>query len=378
MNRLVMFELRKIMIPRVWISIAGSTALAIFCFVSFYPSGTDSLLVVNKEKPEAIAAHLGPIQADLVLKYAPRLKEEYAEDSAWPKEEKMKRILEQHYAGTTYMVDQFNRNLTELRERKVLLEKQEPGSYALRDVTKKLSMLEEGKPRGFYVTEDWDLLHIFFSSSPGVGDLLIGLILVFALAPLFSGEENYRMDALILSSRYGRLKIVAAKLLAGFIVTLSWVTLFYGICTLLACLPFGFVGWNAPLNSYFYFDETPYALTQLQGFALKYAVTLLAACGLLLLTALISALCRSSLSSLGLAAFVVILPLFSLPGMLGKIISFLPSGVMVSRSLIEKYVSYNIFGIPILHLPLSILSVIIIGILAIMLIPKAFERRLKV
>lgn len=149
MNRLVMFELRKIMIPRVWISIAGSTALAIFCFVSFYPSGTDSLLVVNKEKPEAIAAHLGPIQADLVLKYAPRLKEEYAEDSAWPKEEKMKRILEQHYAGTTYMVDQFNRNLTELRERKVLLEKQEPGSYALRDVTKKLSMLEEGKPRGF-------------------------------------------------------------------------------------------------------------------------------------------------------------------------------------------------------------------------------------
>lgn len=34
------------------------------------------------------------------------------------------------------------------------------------------------------------------------------------------------MDALILSSRYGRLKIVAAKLLAGFIVTFSWVTLF--------------------------------------------------------------------------------------------------------------------------------------------------------
>lgn len=164
MNRLVMFELRKIMIPRVWISIAGSIALAIFCFVSFYPSGTDSLLVVNKEKPEAIATHLGSIQPDLALKYAPRLKEEYAEDSAWPKEEKMKRILEQHYAGTAYMADQFNRNLTELRERKVLLEKQEPGSYALRDVTKKLSMLEEGKPRGFYVTEDWDLLHIFFQA----------------------------------------------------------------------------------------------------------------------------------------------------------------------------------------------------------------------
>lgn len=376
MKRLIMFELRKIMIPRVWISIAGSIGLTIFFFVSFYPSGTNSLLVVDKEIPNIIAAHLGPIQPDLALKYAPRLQEERAEDSVGPKEEKMKRILEQHYASSAYMVDQFNRNLRELREQKVLLEKQEPESYALKDASKKLSMLEGGKPRGFYVTEDWDLLYIFFSNSPGVGDFLIGLILVFALASLFSGEASYRMDSLILSSKYGRLKIVAAKLLAGFIVTVGWVTLFYGICILLSCLPFGFVGWNAPLNSYF--DETPFALTQLQGFALKYAVTLLAACGLLLLTALISALSRSSLSSLGLAILVVILPLFSLPGYLGKIIAFMPSGVMVSRSLIEKYVSFNIFGLPILALPLSIISVIIIGVVALLLIPKAYERRLKV
>lgn len=376
MKRLVMFELRKIMIPRVWISIAGSIGLAIFFFVSFYPSGTNSILVVNKEKPEVIAAHLGPIQPDLALKYASRLQEEYAEDSVGPKEEKMKRILEQRYAGSAYMVDQFNQSLTGLREQKALLEKQEPESFALRDVSKKLTMLEEGKPRGFYVTRDWNLLHTFLSGPPGVGDFLIGLVLVFAMAPLFSGEANYRMDSLILSSKYGRLKIVGAKLMAGFIVTFSWVTLFYGICTLLSCLPFGFVGWNAPLNSYF--DETPYALTQLQGFALKYAVTLLAACGLLLLTALISALFRSSLSSLGLAAFVVILPLFSLPGLLGTIIGFMPSGVIVSRSLIEKYVSYNIFGIPILALPLSIFSVTLIGMIMLLLIPKAYERRLKV
>lgn len=376
MKRLVRFELRKIMIPRVWISIAGSLTLAIFFFVSFYPSGTNSLLVVNREKPEVVAAHLGPIQPDLALKYAPRLDEEYAEDSVGPKEEKMKRILEQHYASSAYMVDQINQKLTNLREQKALLEKQEPGSYALKDVSLKISMLEGGKSRGFYVTKDWNLLYTFFSGPPGVGDFLIALILVFALAPLFSGEANYRMDSLILSSKYGRLRIVAAKLLAGFIVTFSWVTLFYGICVLLSCLPFGFVGWNAPLNSYFY--ETPYALTHLQGFALKYAVTLLATCGLLLMTALISALSRNSLSSLGLAILVVILPLFSLPGYLGKIIAFIPSGVMMSRSLIEEYVSFNTFGVPILALPLSILSVIIIGVVTLLLIPKAFERRLKV
>jgi ABC-type transport system involved in multi-copper enzyme maturation permease subunit len=374
MRRLIIFEFRKIMIPRVWISIAGSLAIAIFYFVSFYPSGTNSLLVVNKERPEVIAAHTGPIQPDLALKYAPRLKEEYAEDSVGPKAEKMTRILEQRYAVSAYSLDLFNKNLTKLREQKALLEKQDQESYVLKDVTKRLSMLEGIQSPGFYVTNDWGSLYRFFSI-PGVGNMLIGLILVFALAPLYSGETNYRMDSLILSSKYGRLKIVTAKLLAGFIVTVGFVTLFYGVCVLFSCWPFGFVGWNAPLNSYFV--ESPYDLTQLQGLLLKYTVTLLAACGLLLLTALISALFRSSLSTLGLAACLVMLPYFSLPGVVGKWISFLPSGVLMSTSLIEKYVSYNIFGIPILHLPLSIISVITIGVIAILLLPKAFERRLK-
>lgn len=374
MKRLIIFEFRKIMIPRVWISIAGSLAIAIFYFVSFYPSGTNSLLVVNKERPEVIAAHTGPIQPDLALKYAPRLKEEYAEDSVGSKEEKMTRILEQNYAAYAKGMDLFNKNLTALREQKALLEKQDQESYLLRDVTKKLSMLEGIQPPGFYVTKDWGSLYRFFSI-PGVGNMLIGFILVFALAPLYSGETNYRMDSLILSSKYGRLKIVAAKLLAGFIVTVSFVTLFYGICILFSCLPFGFVGWNAPLNSYF--SGSPYDLTQLQGLLLKYAVTLLAACGLLLLTALISALFRSSLSTLGLAACLVILPYFSLPGVVGTWISFLPSGVLMSTSLFEKYVSYNIVGTPILHLPLSIISVIVVAIISLLLIPKAFEHRLK-
>jgi hypothetical protein len=71
------------------------------------------------------------------------------------------------------------------------------------------------------------------------------------------------------------------------------------------------------------------------------------------------------------------LPNFSLPGVVGEWIDFLPSGVIMSTSLIEKYVSYNIFGTPILYLPLSIFSVIITGVIAMLFLPKAFERRLK-
>lgn len=374
MNRLIGFELRKIMTLRVWIAMAGSLALAIFYFVSFYPSGTNSLLVVNKEKPELIAAHVGAIQPKFALKYAPRLKEEYAEDSEGPIEEKMTRILEQRYASAAYQADQFNMRLSELRKSKALLEKQEQRSFALKDITKQLFMFEKVEAPGFYVTTNWGSLYRFFSV-PGVGNLLLGLVLVFAVAPLYSGEINNRMDALILSSKYGRLRIVMAKLIAGLVVTVSWITLFYGVCVLFSCLPFGFVGSSAPLNSYF--EQSPYDLTQLQGLLLKYAITLLAACGLLLFIALISAFSRSSLSSLGLGACVVLLPHFSLPGIIGKLIEFMPSGVLMSRSLIERYESYNIFDIPVLYMPLAIVSVCGIGMITLLLIPRTFERQLK-
>lgn len=76
----------------------------------------------------------------------------------------MTRILEQRYAASAYSLDLFNKNLNDLRGQKALLERQDQGSYVLKDVTKRLSMLEGIRPPGFYVTNDWGSLYRFFQS----------------------------------------------------------------------------------------------------------------------------------------------------------------------------------------------------------------------
>jgi ABC-type transport system involved in multi-copper enzyme maturation permease subunit len=380
MKRLVVFELRKIMVRRVWISIAACLAITIFFFVDTAPApGMNSILAVNKERPELIAAHEGPIQVALAKKYEPSLKMERAEDSVGSKEQKIERILQQNYAVAAYQADLFKNRLNDLSAQKAQLESQgEKESYTYKNINKKLTMMERIDPPGFYVTEDWKKLFGFIAvlSSPSI--MFIGLVIVLALAPLYSGEAGYRMDSLILSSKYGRRSIVTAKLIAGLIFTVGWVTAFYGVCVIVSCLPYGFVGWDAPLNSSYLFGESPYAMTQLQGLFLQYAIAIMGACGLLLWTALISAAFRSSLSSFGLAMTLVILPFISLPGIIGEIISLLPSSIMASGNLIESYRTYNLFNTPILYIPLSIVVTAILAILTLLLIPKAFGQRLKV
>ncbi|MNI61147.1 ABC-2 family transporter protein [compost metagenome] len=186
------------------------------------------------------------------------------------------------------------------------------------------------------------------------------------------------MDSLILSSKYGRRRIVTAKLIAGLIFTFGWVTAFYGVCVMVCFTPYGFVGWDAPLNSSYIFRESLYPLTMLQGLFLQYVLALIGACGLLIWTALISAAFRSSLTSFGLAVTLVILPFISFPGIVGKIVNFLPSSIMASSHLIESYKTYNLFNTPILYLTVFIVVTVILGILITLLIPKTFERRLKV
>ncbi|WP_409340474.1 hypothetical protein [Paenibacillus sp. MBLB4367] len=378
MKPLIAFELRKILILRVWVAMAACLAIAAVYFVDHYPSGMNSILAVEKEKPELVAAHIGPVQADLAQKYAFRLKEEYAENSIGTDEEKIYRIVEQKYASAAYRADLFNKSLAQFSQQKRQLEPQKAEApFLYKDAVKKLGMMEKVDPPGFFVTRDWEQLFLFISGSPGPGPLFIAFVIALALAPLYSGETGYRMDALILSSRHGRRRIVAAKLTAGWLFTAGWVTAFYGICALLSCLPYRFIGWNAPLNSNYLFDESPYALTQLQGLLLQYLITLAAASAFFLLTALISAAFKSSMSSLGLALTMVIVPFLSLPGLLGKIMLLFPTKVMWSRNLIDHYMSYNLFHTPVLYLPLALSVMAVLGAFVLPLISKAFERRLK-
>lgn len=80
--------------------------------------------------------------------------------------------------------------------------------------------------------------------------LIICFICSVCLAPLFSGEYTDRMDSLILASKYGKNKIICAKLFTGisFCMLLSTIYTFASYITVMTA--YGWDGSNAPIQLY--------------------------------------------------------------------------------------------------------------------------------
>lgn len=132
-----------------------------------------------------------------------------------------------------------------------------------------------------------------------------------ALAPVFSAEYTERTDSVLLSARWGRNKLVAAKILASFL----FATVFFALCAAvvvivpLVCYGAG----GAEVSIQCLSTRIPYALTMSQAAAitvgLAYAFTL----GVAGLTLALSSRLRSQI-----AIFAVIVVLLLLTGMIGS------------------------------------------------------------
>ncbi len=79
---------------------------------------------------------------------------------------------------------------------------------------------------------------------------LLFIPLAFMIAPVFAVERSTGMDNLILSSRYGRRKIVTAKLLCILVMSAVVVALYLAATFVFGFLPHASLhGWNAPIQS---------------------------------------------------------------------------------------------------------------------------------
>ena len=113
----------------------------------------------------------------------------------------------------------------------------------------------------------------FFSLQYSLGIILVFIVAV-CLAPLFAGEYTSKMDQMILSTRYGKNKIILAKLLTGISFALTLPLAVLGLTLLEINLIYGLEGWNLPIQ------------TAYQGFALSIPINMLQMLGISLLCAL--------------------------------------------------------------------------------------------
>lgn len=214
---------------------------------------------------------------------------------------------------------------------------------------------------GYY--EGWNVIITSFEL------LMFPLLAVcIVLAPVFSGEYQAGTDAVILSGKYGKTKLIKAKILASLIFGMLAFTLHIIVAFAIPLLAFGTEGWNLPVQ----LGSTviPYPLTFMEAAFINLAVIYFILLAMISLTLLLSAKMKSSYHVLMVLVPVIFISLFLSPngttGLYNQIMFLLP--YRASMPELSNYVSYS-FG----HFVLDVFSmrVIVYGILAAVMIPLA-------
>lgn len=196
-----------------------------------------------------------------------------------------------------------------------------------------------------------------------------------ALTPVFAGEYQDRTDAVLLSSRYGRSKLVGAKIIAA----LVFATAYFALATLIimgaALAFFGAEGGDLPVQVLSL--GIPYDLTMAEATWTAVGIAYLMTLGFAALTLLLSSKLRSQL-----AIFVACAALIFLTGMVPSggnavllhALYLFPLNALVDQVLFNALVSYQAgpFVVDLVGLLVGVCALVLV--VCVPLAARAFRR----
>lgn len=162
-----------------------------------------------------------------------------------------------------------------------------------------------------------------------------------AAAPVFAGEYQDRTDALVLSTRHGKGRLVAAKLVAAFLLSTAIYALYAAVVVGVPLAFFGADGAGLPLQSIRL--SIPYDVTMAQAVGICVGIGWLLTLGMTGFTLFLSAKLRSQLAIFALCVAVLLLPLFlpTLPSsMANHALTLLPLNGISFANLFTAFASY--------------------------------------
>lgn len=214
---------------------------------------------------------------------------------------------------------------------------------------------------GYY--EAWEVIISSF-------ELLMFAILAICIviAPVFSGEYQAGTDAVILSGKYGKTKLITAKIIAALIFG----TLAFVLHIIVACgipvMAFGTEGWNLPVQ--IANTTIPYPFTFLEVTLLNVGIIYLVLLAMIGLTLLLSSKMKSPYLVLTVLVPVLFITMFLSPngitGVYNLTLFLLPYRAIMPE--LGKYISYQ-FG----NVVLDVFSVraILYVVLTVTMLPLA-------
>ena len=190
---------------------------------------------------------------------------------------------------------------------------------------------------GYY--EGWEIILTSFELF-----MFAILAICIVLAPVFSGEYQAGTDAVILSGKYGKTKLITAKIAASFLFgTIAFVLHMIVACGLLLIV-FGIDGWNLSLQ--IANTSIPYPFTFLQAALINVGVVFLVQLAMIGFTLFLSAKMKSPYLVLIVLVPILFIPMFLTPngttGVYNLTLLLLPYRATTPE--LGKYISYQFGG----------------------------------
>lgn len=186
-----------------------------------------------------------------------------------------------------------------------------------------------------------------------IGLLFFQLFVVsISIAPVFAGEYQNRTDALILSAKYGKTKLIRAKIIASFLFVLLYISLCSAISIGINICLLGTEGWNLPVQ--LWNTIIPYRLTAAEACSINLLVIFLLAFALTAISLMLSAVCKSQTVVLAIDVLLffgtVFLPSSKTSGLWNHILYLLPLHIFDLREVLKTYNSYQFGNVVISYL----------------------------
>lgn len=200
------------------------------------------------------------------------------------------------------------------------------------------------------------------------------MAICICIAPVFSGEYQSGADNIILSSRYGKSKLISAKILASviFSIVVYTINVFVGIGIVLSS--FGIEGWNLPIQ--IVNSTTPYSLTFLQTTSISVITLYLVMLAMMSITLLLSAKMKTAFPVLIIMICIILMPIFfnfsETNGIWNHIYMILPhrSCQAVFDNDFTNYFSYPLAGFTI---DIITMRIVLYSIISIVCVPFAYR-----
>lgn len=201
-------------------------------------------------------------------------------------------------------------------------------------------------------------------------------VIAVCTAPVFASEYESGASALLLTTRYGKTKLIYAKILASVLFALVYTAVGLGIGVGILGLAVGFHGAELPVQ--LWDSIIPYDWSIGKTLWISFAIILLIGLMISLLTLLLSARVRSGLSTLVIMFALLVgptfLPMSKTSGLWNHINYLFPVRVTMTKDVIGTLNSYQFGPVILSYLGMAVLTYVVVSVISFFGIGNGFAR----